>query len=86
MINTILEYWDIKTKDEQIFGSSLDIYAETIDKECYMIIEDGNCKNQLNNGLYHIYLSETDGKIFEGRIICENDFIIIMKSLGINKK
>ena len=84
MVSFISRYWDIKTDDEQIYGSPADIYAERIDDDIkyWMRIDDGNCYNQLKDAIYHIYVSDINGKIFEGRITSKNEFKIVMKVLG----
>mgnify|MGYP003585262780 CR=1 FL=1 len=88
MVSFIQTYWDIKKGNEQIYGSPADIYAERIDDgmKYLMIIDDGNCYNQLKDAVYHIYVSDTDGKIFEGRITSKNEFKIVMKVLGFAPK
>jgi hypothetical protein len=84
----IQEYWNIKTGTKQKCGSPADIYAERVDYNIkyWIRVDDGNCFNQLKDAVYHIYVSDIDGKIFEGRITSENEFKIVMKVLGFNKK
>ena len=81
--------WQIKTEKEQIFGSCADIYAEINDEDgkYFMVIDDGNCHNELADALYHIYVGvgKMDGKIFEGRIGTPEDFIVVMRVLGFEK-
>ena len=84
MLSLISKYWDVKTGKEQIFGSPADIYAEIIENgvKYWMRVDDGNCHNQLKDAVYHIYVSDIDGKIFEGRITSINEFKVVMKVLG----
>ena len=88
ILSLISKYWDIKTGKEQIYGSPADIYAEIINDRVkyWMRIDDGNCFNQLKDAVYHIYVSDIEGKIFEGRITSENEFKVVMKVLGFTPK
>lgn len=47
-----------------------------------MLVDDGNCHNQLKDAVYHIYVSDIYCKIFEGRITSKNEFKAVMKALG----
>ena len=78
--------WTVKTGSEQKSGSCADIYAEHDDEYggYTMRIDDGNCHNELNDAVYHIYA--TGGKVFEGRIGTPEDFIVVMRVLGFEKK
>lgn len=79
--------WKIKTGKAQIYGSVADIYAEAKKRAKYlMLIDDGNCHNALKNTTYHIYVNDLKGKIFEGRINSENDFIAVMRVLEFKKR
>jgi hypothetical protein len=77
--------WIVKTGDKKKKGSCADIYAEHDDEDYKytMLIDDGNCHNELYNAVYHIYA--TGGKIFEGRIGTPEDFIVVMRVLGFEK-
>ncbi len=88
VISFISEYWNIKTGKEQIYGNPADIYAEIIEDgiKYWMLVDDGNCHNQLKDAVYHIYVSDIDNKIFEGRITSKNEFNIVMKVIGFASK
>ena len=88
MLSFISKYWDIKIGNEQVYGSPADIYAERFDDDIkyWMRVDDGNCFNQLKDAVYHIYVSDINGKIFEGRITSKNEFKIVMKVLGFAPK
>jgi len=80
--------WVVKIEKEQKLGSCADIYAEN---KCdltnyFMIIDDGNVKNVLNEAVYHIYVNNFDFKIFEGVINSEKEFKNTMRTLGFEKK
>jgi hypothetical protein len=77
--------WIVKTGKKQKKGSCADIYAEHDDEDgkYIMLIDDGNCHNELYNAVYHIYAA--GGKVFEGRITSIEEFKVIMKVLGFNK-
>jgi hypothetical protein len=80
--------WVVKIEKEQKLGSCADIYAEN---KCdltnyFMIIDDGNVKNVLNEAVYHIYVNNFDFKIFEGVINSEKEFKNTMHTLGFEKK
>ena len=79
--------WKIKTGKEQKLGSCADIYAEQEKEFChyFMRIDDGNCHNTLNDAVYHIYVHNFAGKIFEGRIGNASDFEVVMRVLGFEK-
>ncbi len=79
--------WEIKTGNEQKYGSSSDIYAEINNEygRYLMIIDDGNCCNGFKDAIYHIYVENLVGKIFEGRIYSIEDFNTVMRMLGFNK-
>jgi len=79
--------WEIKTGKEQKLGSCADIYAEQEKEFCnyFMRIDDGNCHNELNDAVYHIYVHDFKGKIFEGRIGTQSDFEVVMRVLGFEK-
>lgn len=79
--------WEIKKGKEQKLGSSADIYAEQTSEFCdyFMRIDDGNCHNALNDAVYHVYVHDFKGKIFEGRIKTEDEFIVVMRVLGFEK-
>lgn len=79
--------WEIKTGKEQKHGSCADIYAEQEQEFChyFMRIDDGNCHNELSDAVYHIYIDDFEGKIFEGRIGNAEDFIVVMRVLGFEK-
>lgn len=85
MISTISKHFTIKTGKEQKLGSSADIYAERCTNDgglFFMLIDDGNVENQLQDARYHIYAYDFDGKIFQGRITSKAEFEIVMKVLG----
>lgn len=87
MHNAFIDFgWEIKTGDEQKNGSPSDIYAENNDEYSIytMRIDDGNCRDELNDAVYHIYAA--GGKIFEGRIGNVKDFEVVMRVLGFDKK
>ena len=72
------KYFDIKISNADIIGTTIDTY---------MRIDDGNCKNELDNAYYHIY-HRVDGnkhKIFEGYIDSELKFELLMEMLSIEK-
>jgi len=80
--------WVVKEGEEQKAGSCADIYAEN---KCdltnyFMIIDDGNVKNGLNEAVYHIYVNSFGCKIFEGIISNEKEFKNTMHTLGFEKK
>lgn len=79
--------WEIKTGKEQKLGSCADIYAEQTNEFCdyFMRIDDGNCHNVLSDAVYHIYVHDFKGKIFEGRIGNASDFEVVMRVLGFEK-
>ncbi len=86
MLNLFSQFgWVIKTGDEQKSGSSADIYLEHEGYKCTMLIDDGNCHNELSDAVYHIYVYAVGGKIFEGRIGNANDFEVVMRVLGFDK-
>lgn len=72
---------------EQKRGSVADIYAEANDEDgkYIMVIDDGNCHNELSDAVYHIYAYDLTNKIFEGRIGNPDDFSVVMKVLGFEK-
>lgn len=78
--------WIIKTGKSQKTGSVADIYAEMSESDgsFTMLIDDGNCHNELYDAIYHIYAP--GGKIFEGRITSPSEFSTVMKVLGFEEK
>ena len=89
MINVYKEYdWTIKRGEEQKIGSCADIYMEIINDEisAKMMVDDGYCVDILKDAVYHIYVNDTNDKIFEGVIGNTEDFKVIMKALGFKTK
>jgi len=77
--------WRIKEGNQQIYGSSSDIYAELLYQDVFFFlrIDDGNVKS--DDYVYNIYCNNLDGKIFEGRISNKEDLTVVMKCLGFDE-
>jgi len=82
--------WVIKEGEDQLLGSSQDIYAEKFigrESKAILLIDDGNV--DINNSVHHIFtLDDYDNindtcKIFEGRIESTLEFTTVMKTLGL---
>ncbi len=89
MLNLFDKYgWQIKTGEDQLYGSVADIYAEQEKEQggrYFMWIDDGNVS--LHDVIYHIHVGRgrLDAKIFEGRIETKEEFQVVMKVLGFEK-